>query len=324
MNRSIRSAILSLALALPAAAAQQEKKVDPALPSYAPAAQVQGVLKITGSESIEPLAITLMEEFRKVQPGARLEYVAKGSGTAPKALADGSAAMGAMSREMTPEEAASVEKKFGHPAVRVAIAMDALAVFVQGNNPLKELRLDQLDAVYSTTRKGGYEKDVQTWGDLGVSGPLKGMRIEAMNRDAASGTRAFFHDVVLLKGDFKPGIKEAADQFSILESLSVNASAIAYGPLSFGSSMIKPLPLVPFGAKRAVEPTEDNIRKGLYPLTRFFFLYMDKVPGKPLPPLEEEFIAFALSREGQTIVNQFGSVTLPADLARLNRARLQR
>jgi phosphate transport system substrate-binding protein len=324
MHRPIRAAFQALALLASTVAFAQQEKVDPALPNYAPAIKVQGTLKMTGSESIEPLALELMDEFKKFHPDAKLEYIAKGSGSGPKALMDGTALLAPMSREMTPEESAACEKKFGHPPTRVAIAIDALAVFVQANNPIKEVGLAQLDAVYSSTRKGGYAKDVETWGDLGVAGALKGMRIEAMNRDAASGTRAFFRDAVLLKGDFKPGIKEVADQFSILESLSVNGAALGYGPLSFGSSLVKALPLVPYGAKHGVEPTEDNIRKGLYPLTRFFFIYMDKAPGKPLPALEEEFIVFTLSRQGQTMVSQFGSLTMPADLARLNRARIQR
>jgi phosphate transport system substrate-binding protein len=271
---------------------------------------------------MEPLLLVWADEFSKLHPGFHLEVKSSDSAAAPKALISGLASLGPMSREMTSEEVAAFEKRFSYAPTRVLVALDPLGVFVNAGNPLSKLGMDQLDAIYSKSRNAGYKK-VTTWGDLGLTEDFKKQPIEVFDQATASTARRFFQETVLQKGDFKPGIKPITGAFGASDVVATNLFAISYGPVNFATSNnVKTLPLIPIGMTMAVEPTLDNIQKRLYPLTRMFFIYINKTPGKPLPPVVSEFLSFIFSREGQIQVENIGSVPLPAGVLNGNRGRI--
>lgn len=302
----------------PVAAAVKEV----ALPAYAAERPVAGELKSVGSDSMEPLMALWGEDFKKFHPRVSALFICKGSATAPKALIDGSALMGQMSREMNEQEVAAFQAKFGYAPTRIPVAVDALVVYVNANNPIKQLHMEEIDAIFSATRKSGAKADLVRWGDLGLGGDWKQRDIQAYGRDENSGTRAFFKEHVMKKGDFKPSVKAFVDQFAVVEAPAVDGGGISYGPLQYANRMVKGVPLASFGTDRFIEPTLENIQKATYPLTRFLYIYVNKAPGKALDPVVKEFVRFVLSREGQAGVASFGAVAIPGDFAAMGVGKL--
>lgn len=301
----------------PAAAAKEVS-----LPAYTAERPVSGELRSVGSDSMEPLMALWGEDFKKFHPRVSTHFICKGSGTAPKALIEGSAFMGQMSREMSDQELAAFQAKYGYAPTRIPVAVDALVVYVNANNPIRQLRMEEIDAIFSTTRKGGAKQDILTWGDLGLGGDWKQRDVQAYGRDENSGTRAFFKEHVLKKGDFKPTVKAFMDQFAVVEAPAVDGGGISYGPLQYANRMVKGVPVASFKSDRFIEPSLETIQKGTYPLTRFLYIYVNKAPGKALDPTVREFLRFVLSREGQAGVASFGAVAIPGDFAAMSAGKL--
>jgi phosphate transport system substrate-binding protein len=289
---------------------------------YAAERPVSGELKSVGSDSMEPLMVLWGEDFKKFHPRITTHFICKGSATAPKALIEGSALMGQMSREMNEQEIIAFQAKYGYAPTRIPVAVDALVVYVNANNPIKQIRLEEVDAIFSMTRKGGGKSDILRWGDLGLGGDWKQRDIQAYGRDENSGTRAFFKEHVLKKGEFKPTVSAFMDQFAVIEAPGVDGGGIGYGPLQYANRMVKGLPLASFNSDRFIEPTLENIQKATYPLTRFLYIYVNKAPGRALDPTVKEFLRFVLSREGQAGVASFGAISIPGDLAAMGIGKL--
>jgi len=293
-----------------------------ALPAYTAERPVSGELKSVGSDSMEPLMALWGEDFKKFHPRVTTLFICKGSGTAPKALLEGSTLMGQMSREMNDQEITAFQAKYGYAPTRIPVAVDALVVYVNANNPLRQIHMEEIDAIFSTTRKGGAKNDIVRWGDLGLGGDWKQRDIQAYGRDENSGTRAFFKEHVMKKGDFKPSVKAFMDQFAVVEAPAVDGGGISYGPLQYANRMVKGVPVASFGTDRFIEPTLETIQKATYPLTRFLYIYVNKAPGKALDPTVKEFLRFVLSKEGQAGVSSFGAVSIPGDFANMGVGKL--
>ena len=304
----------------PTAAQQVE-----ALPSYVPLNpdSLQGTIACVGSDSMDPLLQLWADTFHQHYPDISFGIISKGSGTAPEALANGTSQVGHMSREMTPEELSKFQAKFGYLPTRLVVAMDALAVYVNGNNPVPSLTLEQVDAIFSSTRRAGYARDLVTWGDLGLGDVWTNRVIQPYGRDPQSGTRVFFKEHVLKKGEYKSNLKEVPDQFALVEAPAADASGISYGPIQHSVRMVKSVPIVDFKGTTPIPPTVENVLNGRYPLTRFLYIYVNRKPGRLMDPKVMEFIKFILSSQGQRAVADFGAVALPADLAKINLSKIQ-
>ena len=282
-----------------------------------------GGLLALGSGSMEQVVQAWRDDYRAKVPGFRMEIRPEGSGAAPEALNSGLAQLGLMSREMKPAEVAAFKAKHGYPPTRVAVAMDALVVLVNKNNPIHEIRMDQLDAVYSSGRALGWPKDILLWGDLGLNQPGWNNRpIVRWDRPEASGTRAFFHELVLKGNKGKADTLTAMEESGIDEELFIDQAAIGYGSMSDVFSALKAIPVVPVGTKVPVEPTLENVGSGAYPMSRFLFVYLDRTPGKPLPAAVEAFLKYTLSPQGQKVVKSVGQVPLPDELIKVNLRRV--
>jgi phosphate transport system substrate-binding protein len=272
---------------------------------------------------MEPLLLLWAMDFKAQHPKVALDFRCKGSATAPKALVAGETLVGHMSREMNEAELNAFRAKFGYDPTRIVVAADALAVYVNANNPVKQLSLAEVDAVFGKQRKGGFPKAVRTWGDLGLEGEWKNREIQPYGRDENSGTRAFFKEHVLKKGDFKEEVKAVSDQFGVAEALTTDASGIGYGPIQHHIAQVRQVPVVDFGGEEPISPTPANILGGRYPLYRFLYIYVNKAPGKELDPAIKAFLNFALSKQGQAGVASFGALPLPKDLVRINLSKLR-
>jgi phosphate transport system substrate-binding protein len=304
---------------------QYTPKVDPRLVSYIPTQTLAATVESIGADSLTDVWEEWKVGFRAVQPGVTFKVNNGLSTAAVKAFVENSAPMIHMARELTMDEHKAFEKKFGYAPTKVVVCYDAFIVFVNAGNPIKDIGMDQLDAAYSTTRKAGYKTDsvVETWGDLGVRGDYSKRPIRPYMRAEGTAARSTIADVVLLKGKYKPDVKDAIDWSSIAEAVMTDASGIGIGTLSNWLARNKTLAVTPLQAKDPVAPTQENVVSGKYPLSRTYYFYVNRAPGVALPPAIAEFLNYVLSLQGQTAVAAASLFPLPSDIAQMNRKRLR-
>ncbi|WP_455366962.1 PstS family phosphate ABC transporter substrate-binding protein [Kaarinaea lacus] len=289
-----------------------ETKIDSGLPDYAKASGVSGNLSSVGSDTLANLMTLWAEEFKRLYPNVNIQIQAAGSSTAPPALTEGTSNLGPMSRKMKDKEVEAFEKKFGYKPVAIPVAIDALAVYVHKDNPIKGMTIPQVDAVFSTTRKCGYDKDIAKWDQLGLSGAWKGRDIQLYGRNSVSGTYGYFKKKALCKGDYKNTVNEQPGSASVVQSVSTSINGIGYSGIGYKTSGVKAVPLAKKPGKPFVEATPDNAIKGDYPLSRFLYVYVNKHPNQPLSPLVREFMKMVMSKTGQKVVVKDGYIPLPA------------
>ncbi|CAD5107388.1 phosphate ABC transporter substrate-binding protein PstS family protein [Zestomonas carbonaria] len=284
--------------------------VDPALPTYEKTSGVSGNLSSVGSDSLANLMTLWAEEFKRSYPNVNIQIQAAGSSTAPPALTEGTANLGPMSRPMKDSEIQAFEEKYGYKPTAVPVAIDALAVFVHKDNPIKSLSLEQVDAIFSSTRLCGAAADAKTWGDLGLTGEWASKPIQLFGRNSVSGTYGYFKEEALCKGDFKSNVNEQPGSASVVQSISSTLNAIGYSGIGYKTSSVRAVPLSKKGGE-AFEASEENALAGKFPLARFFYVYVNKAPNKPLSPLDAEFVKLVLSKQGQEVVVKDGYIPLP-------------
>jgi phosphate transport system substrate-binding protein len=290
-------------------------KVDPALPTYKAVSGISGSLSSIGSDTMNNLMTLWGEGFGKFYPNVKLQIEGKGSSTAPPALIAGTAQLGPMSRPMKGTELDAFEKKFGYKPTALRAAVDALAVFVNKDNPIKCLAMEQVDAIFSKSRRRGYRENVKTWGQVGLAGDWARRPISLFGRNAASGTYGFFKEHVLKNGDFKDEVKEQPGSASVVQGVTVDRYAIGYSGIGYTTVGVRAVSLAEKVGAPCVEPTADNAYSGRYPLARFLYLYLNKAPGRPLDPLVREFVKFVFSQEGQAATIKDGYYPVPSTIA---------
>ncbi|TDF83330.1 phosphate ABC transporter substrate-binding protein PstS [Pseudomonas sp. H9] len=289
--------------------------VDPAIPTYTKTTGVSGNLSSVGSDTLANLMTLWAEAYKKEYPNVNIQIQAAGSSTAPPALTEGTANLGPMSRKMKDVELQAFEQKYGYKPTAIPVAVDALAVFVHKDNPIKGLTMAQVDAIFSSTRLCGAKADVKTWGDLGVTGDLANKPVQLFGRNSVSGTYGYFKEEGLCKGDFKPNVNEQPGSASVVQSISSSLNGIGYSGIGYKTASVKTVPLAKKDGGAFVEDNEANALNGTYPLSRFLYVYVNKAPNKPLAPLEAEFVKLVLSQAGQQVVVKDGYIPLPAKVA---------
>jgi phosphate transport system substrate-binding protein len=308
-----KSILTAALLAISVAAHAAPTHVDAKIAKYKSTAGVAGNLSSIGSDTLNNLMTYWAEGFKKKYPNVNIQIEGKGSTTAPPALIAGSAQLGPMSRIMKSSEVEAFEKKYGYKPTKIGVALDSLAVFVNKDNPIKSLSLDEVDAIFSSTHKRGLA-DVTTWGQLGVTGKLAPKPISLYGRNSASGTYGYFKEHTLKKGDYKNSVKEQPGSASVVEGVAHDIAGIGYSGIGYATSGVRALPLSDKKGGHAEAANYQNVLSGKYPLSRMLYIYVAKKPGQPLPKVVEEFLKFALSREGQEIVVKDGYDPLTAQM----------
>lgn len=299
------------AMAITALSSVATAQVDPNIPAYEKASGVSGNLSSVGSDTLANLMTLWAEDFKRNYPNVNIQIQAAGSSTAPPALTEGTSNLGPMSRKMKDKEREAFEKRFGYPPTAVPVAIDALAVFVNKDNPIKGLNIAEIDAVFSSTRKCGFDKDVTTWGDVGLEGALTDKSIQLFGRNSVSGTYGYFKKKALCKGDFKNNVNEQPGSASVVQGVSESVNGIGYSGIGYKTASVRALPLAKKGSDY-IEATPENAVSGAYPLSRFLYMYVNKAPNKALDPITAEFIKLIMSQQGQEVVVKDGYVPLPA------------
>ncbi|MGH9362073.1 MAG: PstS family phosphate ABC transporter substrate-binding protein [Thermoanaerobaculia bacterium] len=316
--------LAAAALFASALLAAQVAKVDAGIPAYQKTGGISGNLSSVGSDTLNNLMTLWAEGFRRQYPNVRIQIEGKGSSTAPPALIAGTAQLGPMSRTMKSTEVDEFEKKYGYEPTPVRVAVDALAVYVNKDNPLDKLTLQQVDAIFSKGRACGAKKPAAKWSDAGLTdGRFAARPISLYGRNSASGTYGYFKEHALCKGDYKDQVKEQPGSASVVQGVSEDLYGIGYSGIGYRTSGVKPVALAAKPGATFYAASAEDALSGKYPLSRYLYVYLNRAPGKPLDPLVREFIEFALSQEGQQTVVKDGYLPIPNRVVHEELAKLR-
>ncbi len=333
---SLKTSIVSLALLSPMCLVGQSvaEHSDPfatlsvtsTLAQYSPKKQVSGAFKVQSSEALYPLLTRLSADFQRFQPKITID-AKKGN---PKAITEflqpplrktgkimmiddrpSSFQLLATTHRLSDAETKEFIAQHGYEPTVVPVAVDAVALYVHKDNPLPGLTLDQVDGMFSSTRKRGAKTDISQWGHLGLAEHWKETPIRLYGRDRRSEARATFHEHALAGGEFKPAVQEHSGAASVALNINDNPTGIGYSALGLETSNLRAVPIAEKDGMPYVLPTRESVADQTYPLRHTLYLYFDKVPTASLPDAVQEFLTFIASREGETVMIKTGLFPLP-------------
>jgi phosphate transport system substrate-binding protein len=298
--------------------------VDGGIPSYVAKANLSGAIAVAGSDTMQPMVARIASSFKQSQPDVKIAVQGGGSDAALSAFVQGIAAsrrgdgnvrghlssndvdLLASSRPLTAEERRDFQSRHGYEPVEIPIALDTVAIYVNRDNPVQGLTMEQLDAIFGKTRKRGMAEDITTWGQVGLPAAWAQQPIHLYGRDKRSGTRHVFVQEVLLGGDMKPTVREEPGPAMEILDISRDATGIGYAGIGFQASTVRIVPLAIRSGQSFVFPAAQTAADGSYPLARTLYLYAKKGPKADIDPPVMEFLRFINSREGQDIVAKTG------------------
>lgn len=336
----MRRFLMVLVAAAPPAVPVDSHIMD-SLPRYKMDRPVTGIVRNCGNEQMEMLLKLWEASFRKYQPNVRFKDNLTTSAAAIAGLYTGVADLGLMGREIWPIEIMAFSRAFRCVPLEVTVATGsfdvkdrspAVAVFVHKSNPITRLSISQLDGIFGAMRTGGFrtgvwspqvarmeQKDIRTWGQLGLTGEWADKPIQTYGYDLQlSGTRFTFQRLVFKGGaKWNPNLREyaGADRMSapdpkartrsgeqLIPDLANDRYGIAYAGMQWDHPQVKPIAIAAEDGGPYIEPTKENCRNRTYPLIREAYIYLYRKPGQPLDATLKEFLRFILSREGQQAV----------------------
>ena len=304
----------TLALATTAGA----QSVDPNLPEYQPVSGVSGNLVSIGSDTLNNLMTLWSEGFRSHYPNVAIQIQGAGSGTAPPALVEGTAQFGPMSRPMRGTEIEEFEARYGYEPTPIRGAIDALGVFVHRDNPLECLSLQEVDAIFSSTRSGGADEAITTWGQVGLEGEWADRPIAMYGRNSASGTYGYFREVALFGGDYSGEVREQPGSSTVIQGVASDVNGIGYSGIGYATADVRAIGISAEPGGECFEPTPEHAGSGAYPIARFLYIYMNVDPNAELEPLRAEFVRYVYSQQGQADVIRAGFIPVNAAIAEMD------
>ena len=298
--------------------------VDPALPDYVPHRRIAGsMVGFTGMDTVEQMMGAWNAAFRKFQPDAHFSVVQK-DGLGP----EDRIALGPHTREVFQPTDLPYESAYGYEPFRIRICaaayilkshVSAIGVYVNKDNPLTSISLRKLDAIFSAERRRGYPANISTWGQLGLTGAWADRPIHIYGFYWRDDVTDYFKRLVTLDAPFKASYEVPGGDMSrntpkvaaaIMSALGLDPDGISFGNASYMTDRVKALGLSVGGVVSQFSLTD--VASGRYPLQRYLYIYVNRVPGRPLDPLVREFLRFVLSRQGQALVAKDQYLPLPA------------
>lgn len=257
-----------------------------------------GNITVKGSDTMVILGQKWAEAYMKKTPDTTVQVTGGGSGTGIAALLNGATDICNASRPMKPAEIAEFVKKYKSRPHEYKMAMDGLSVYVHSSNPVGSLSIPQLEAIFTGK--------ITNWKDVG--GP--DAPISLYGRENSSGTYEFFKEHVLAKKDFAAATKTMPGTAAVIQAVAKDEGAIGYGGIAYGEG-VKHVRVSKNDGSEAVEPTEENVLSGKYPIARYLFNYIGA--GKDSGTVAE-YINWCLSDEGQAVVKDVGYFPLPKNM----------
>ena len=246
-------------------------------------------ITIRGSDTMVILGQRFAEEYMKANPQTVLQVNGGGSGTGIAALINGTVDLAQSSRPMKDKEKSDVESKRSTKLHETPVALDALAVFVHKSNPIKELTLEQIAKVYTG--------QITNWNQLGG----KSAQVVLYGRENSSGTYEYFKEHVLNKADFAPRTQTLQGTAAVINAVSKDPNSIGYGGIAYAQD-IRAIPVRKDASSAPVEPTQDNVKNGTYPISRSLFFYWVDSASPDL----KQFVQWCTTPAGQKVVTDVG------------------
>lgn len=254
-------------------------------------------IQIKGSDTIVRLTMRLAEVYMEKTPGVKIAVSGGGSGAGIAAIINQTTDIADASREMKPREMEQAAERHVDPR-KVVVAVDAIAVIVHADNPVAQLTVDQVGAIF--------RGDIQNWKDLGGAD----MPIALYGRPSTSGTFSFLRDLAL-RGEYSPKMAALQGNAQIISAVQADRSGIGYVGVAFAreADRVKALSLALVQDQPFLSPLDRAVvASGAYPLTRPLIQYVN---GEPLGALKD-FIDFELSPEGQRLIEEEGFFSVPS------------
>jgi phosphate transport system substrate-binding protein len=275
------------------------KRLNITLASFAcllalnPAARAD--ITVKGSDTIVILAQKWAETYMAKNPNVKIQVTGGGSGVGLAALQNQSTDLANASRKIKAAEIANCLKTFGRRPTEYKVALDGLSVYLNESNPVGELSLEQLRLIFTGK--------IKNWKEVG--GP--DAKITVYSRENSSGTYEFFKENVLQGRDFAASAQTMQGTAAVLQAVAKDKSGIGYGGAAYGAGA-KHIKVKKDESSPAIEPTEENVVKGTYPIWRYLYVYLN-------PDLDKGDVAAYLrwirSDDGQKVVRDVGYFPLP-------------
>jgi phosphate transport system substrate-binding protein len=267
-----------------------------------PYARGRMVIQNIGSDTMVNLAQAWAEEYATVEPTVSVEVSGGGTGTGVAALINGAADIANCSRQMEAGEIAKVGSADGEKPKENVVGYDALAIFAHKNNPLEEITIGQLAAIY------GEKGPVRSWADLGIQVPgCQSGEMILVSRQSNSGTYHYFREAILGKGvDFKLGTLDLHGSKDVVELVSRTPCAIGYSGMGYATPNVKMLRVARKPGEAAFAPNVENTQTGAYPIARPLYMY---TRGEPKDAVKK-YLRWVQSEAGQAIVRATGYVPI--------------
>ena len=323
----------------PVPAETLKSPADPTLPHFVSTASVSGQLISVGTDTMDALMKLWIAGFHQQEPGIAVDLQSQASMSVPAALTAGIAQLAPLSRELNPSEVEAFRAKHGYAPTEVAVALGsyrtptrtvALTFYVNDANPITKLDLQQLDAMWCTTLRGGATQLITEWGQLGLTGEWAHRPIHPVGVLPPDGVPNFITRRICNGGLLRDGIfgEKNGGPTSVLtrivEDVAKDPNAIGYAGFHNRQPGTHPLLIAETATGPYYAGTFDEVRTSTYPLTRFVYIYVDRPPNAQLAPAVREFLSFILSLEGQRAVEQEGVfMPLPPKIAAEQRTKLQ-
>jgi phosphate transport system substrate-binding protein len=259
----------------------------------------KATVQVKGSDTMVNVEQAWAEEYKLLHPDVNIEISGGGSGVGIAALEKAAISIAAASREMKKEEFEKTKANTGKEPVDFIVGYDALAVYVNKDNPLDEITFDQLAQMFGETGT------TLRWSQIGVTIPgVRNDKLVLISRQSSSGTYSFFREHVLAKKDFKLGSLDMNGSKEVVELVSSTKTGIGYSGMGYVTKGVKMLKLAVKPGDPAVAPTVENTLSKKYPLARSLHLYTLGAPEGEA----KNFIDWILSDAGQRILQESGYV----------------
>jgi phosphate transport system substrate-binding protein len=265
----------------------------------------KSVIQNSGSDTMVNLAQTWAEEYAAINPSVSVEVSGGGSGTGIAALINGTVDIANCSRQMELEEMARAKQNTGKEPQKFVVGYDALAVYVNKENPLDQISIEQLAEIYG---EGG---KIIRWSQLGINNPAcPNDEIIRVSRQSNSGTYHYFRETLLgTEKDFKLGSRDLHGSKDVVELVGRTPCAIGYSGMGYATEHVKKLKVSREGGKPAYEPSLETALDGTYPVSRPLYMYS---LGEPAGEIRK-YLEWIYSDVGQAIVQKSGYVPLPQE-----------
>jgi phosphate transport system substrate-binding protein len=271
-------------------------------PAHADAVQARTIIQNAGSDTMVNLAQAWAEAYSTVDPAVSVEVSGGGSGTGIAALINGTVDIANCSRKMEPAEVEKARQNSGREPEEFTVGHDALAIYVHKDNPLNEITIEQLAAIFA---EGGA---LVKWSQLGLTSPPGGSdEIIRVSRQSNSGTYHYFREAILGKGrDFKLGSRDLHGSKDVVELIGKTPSAIGYSGMGYATPAVKMLKVARKAGEPAYAPTVEATLDGTYPIARPLIMYTLGDPS----PAARQYLDWVHSEAGQKIVRECGYVPM--------------